>query len=316
MNNTGINDNLRSQLEMKVLSHKERFVNLFYGRYKEMLPHLIIYNNILDSSIDTIKLENSLRNNIPVIVGKASNGEIMILGYTNHNISSDYDVKVMKSPITKKDINFTVPKHLIPDVCKEITNHDNCQTGNFVVMKNKEISYISDDLILSHYVDELSEIVVSRYSLSMQSKINTFFIGSYKDESIEQLVVKLYNGSPFIPVNKFFNPKENIHTVDTSNIGYLFSELKREYQNKIAEMNNMLGINSLAVDKSSGVSDTEAKSNSSYTTSNANIYLSSRQNQLDKLNKRFGTDFSVSYNDVVQSELLDLSEKGVLPNEL
>ena len=65
----------------------------------------------------------------------------------------------------------------------------------------------------------------------------------------------------------------------------------------------MIGINSLAVEKSSGVSDTEAKSNRAYTSSNANIYLSARQQPLDKLNKRYGLNVTAVYNDEVASEL-------------
>src|SRR5699024_6386751 len=88
-----------------------------------------------------------------------------------------------------------------------------------------------------------------------------------------------------------------------------FQELKREYQNKISELNNMLGINSLAVEKSSGVSDSEAKSNRAFTTSNANIYLDSRNNGLFKLNKRYDLEIEAMYNDEVISEFQEIENK-------
>jgi len=88
-----------------------------------------------------------------------------------------------------------------------------------------------------------------------------------------------------------------------------FQELKREYQNKISELNNMLGMNSLAVEKSSGVSDEEAKSNRAYTTSNANIYLDARNNGLEKLNKRYGLNVEAMYNDEVVSEFQELAKE-------
>ena len=73
------------------------------------------------------------------------------------------------------------------------------------------------------------------------------------------------------------------------------TEMKREYQNKISELCNFLGINSLAVDKESGVSDTEANSNRSFTTANSSIYLRGRE-PFDMLNKRFSQDERYNFN--------------------
>ena len=71
----------------------------------------------------------------------------------------------------------------------------------------------------------------------------------------------------------------------------------------------MLGINSLAVEKSSGVSDEEAKSNRGYTTSNANIQLDGRNSGLKRLNKRYNLNLEAVYNDEVASELQELHEE-------
>src|SRR5699024_12202923 len=101
---------------------------------------------------------------------------------------------------------------------------------------------------------------------------------------------------------KLFDPEEQIYHMDNDNIAQNFQELKREYQNKISELNNMLGINSLAVEKSSGVSDSEAKRNRAYTTSNANTYLDARNNGLKTLNKRYNLEIEALYNDEVLSE--------------
>jgi len=71
----------------------------------------------------------------------------------------------------------------------------------------------------------------------------------------------------------------------------------------------MLGINSLAVEKSSGVSDEEVKSNRGYTTSNANIYLDGRNHGLKKLNKRYDLKIEALYNDEVTSEFSELHKE-------
>ena len=70
------------------------------------------------------------------------------------------------------------------------------------------------------------------------------------------------------------------------------------------ELNSFLGINSLGVDKTSGVSDLEAKSNSAFIVPLSNTYIMARQKPLDLLNKRFGIDIRVEYNDEVVSKLM------------
>src|SRR5699024_7699304 len=107
----------------------------------------------------------------------------------------------------------------------------------------------------------------------MQVKITTLFLGEPNDETLNPIIADVYNGNTYILWSKLFDPEEQSYHMDNDNIAQNFQELKREYQNKISELNNMLGINSLAVEKSSGVSDSEAKSNRAYTTSTANIYL-------------------------------------------
>ena len=176
-----------------------------------------------------------------------------------------------------------------------------------MVLRNKTINYINDLEILDHYVDELAEIVLSRFSLSMQVKVNTLFMGEPNDEGMNDFIEDIYNGNPYIKASKLFDPKEQIFFMQNNGIAANFQELKREYQNKISELNNMLGINSLAVEKSSGVSDTEANSNAAYTTSNANIYLDARNNALKKLNKRFNLKLEAVYNDEVSSEFSELN---------
>lgn len=308
----GLKSSLDKDLKNKMVDHRNRFINLFMGRYQELLPMLIEYDNIESIAVNQLKLENALRNNINVIIGEASNGIIMILGYVKSPNTDRYESPtdfLNSELIQKDDISFIVPKHLIPKTMKEISYYDDCKTGNFILLKNKSIAYVSDIEILQHYTVELAELVLSRFSIAIQSKVNTFLIGPQNDETLSEITSDLYNGSPYVKVSPMFDPKDNIVNFDNVGLANTFSELKREYQNKIAELNNMLGINSLAVEKESGVSDTEAKSNTGFTTSNANIYLASRQNELDKLNKRYGLNILARYNDEVKSQLLEAGKE-------
>jgi hypothetical protein len=143
----------------------------------------------------------------------------------------------------------------------------------------------------------------------MQVKITTLFLGEPNDETLNEIISDVYNGNPYIKGSKLFDPDEQIYHMNNEHVAQNFQELKREYQNKVSELNNMIGIQSLAVEKASGVSDEEAKSNRGFTTANANINLDGRNNGLKKLNKRYNLDLEALYNDEVSSEFEELHQE-------
>lgn len=305
-----IDQELNKSLKEKVVHHKQRFIQLFKARYLEMIPSLIKYKNDHTVSIDFLKVEVALRNGYDVVIGETTNRNIQVIGYATTKQTKENPADLFSSQSMRHgDITFVIPKHLRLKYYKEISNDDQCQSGNFVVLRNKTIQYISDYEILDHYIDELAEIVLSRYSISMQVKITTLFLGEPNDETLNQIISDVYNGNPYIKGSKLFDPDEQIYHMKNEGIAQNFQELKREYQNKIAELNTMLGINSLAVEKSSGVSDEEAKSNRGYTTSNANIYLDARNHGLKKLNKRYQFEIEALYNDEVTSEFAEFHKE-------
>lgn len=307
---TSIEKELNKTLKEKVVQHKQRFIQLFKARYLEMIPSLIKYKNDQSVSIDFLKVEVALRNGYDVVIGETTNRNIQVIGYATTKQTKENPADLFSSQSMRHgDITFVIPKHLRLKYYKEISNDDECQSGNFVVLRNKTIQYISDYEILDHYIDELAEIVLSRYSISMQVKITTLFLGEPNDETLNQIISDVYNGNPYIKGTKLFDPDEQIYHMKNEGIAQNFQELKREYQNKIAELNTMLGINSLAVEKSSGVSDEEAKSNRGYTTSNANIYLDARNHGLKKLNKRYQFEIEALYNDEVTSEFAEFHKE-------
>ena len=305
-----LDNTLPKTLKEKVVSHRERFAQIFMARYLEMLPSLIHYKNSETVSVDFLKVEIALRHGFDVVIGETKLGNIQVIGYattqeTKTNPKDLWSTKVL----SKSNINFIIDKKYQLDIYQEITDIDSSLTGNFVVLRNKNIQYIDDLIILKHYVDELAEIVLSRFSISMQVKVATLFKGEAGDESINELISDIYNGNPYIKGSKLFEPEDQIYHMQNQGMAQNFQELKREYQNKISELNNALGMNSLAVEKSSGVSDVEAQSNRSFTTSNANIYLDGRNNGLRHLNKRYGLQLEAIYNDEVVSEFQELANQ-------
>ena len=299
--NVGVKSELNEDISRRVIEHRNRFRRLIFNRFVEFLPLLINYTDRDKTAIDFIQLETALRSGYQVVVGKARNDQIMILGYIQgqyYKSSNDYFKNFnfnFERRLNEKDITFVIPEYLRPKQALEIQRYDNCTSGDFIVLRNKPVTLNNDYLIIEHYCDELAEIILSRFSLIMQSKFSKIFISDINDETVNQFITKLFNGSPYIKIYGYLDPEEDIIDLGSTHITTALTEMKREYQNKISELCNFLGINSLAVDKESGVSDTEANSNRSFTTANSSIYLRGRE-PFDMLNKRFSKDGRYNFN--------------------
>ena len=301
---------LSKLLKDRVIAHRARFIEIFKARYMEMLPSLIKYDNASKTNIDFMKVEIALRNGYDIVIGETATDEtLQVIGFATSKQTSENPANLFKDThLRHGDISFIIPEWRQLQYYEEISNNDDCQTGNFAVLRNKNINYVSDHAIIDHYIKELAEIVLSRFSISMQIKISTIFMGDPGDETLQEMISEIYNGNPFVKMSDLFDPEEQIYHMKNEGIASNFQELKREYQNKISELNNALGIQSLAVEKSSGVSDEEAKSNRGFTTSNSNIYLDGRNHGLKKLNKRYGLNMEAMYNDEVTSEFTLMAE--------
>lgn len=289
---------LSRDLSRKVIEHRDKFYDFFIGRYMEGLANLFYYSI---KPFDKATLEIALREGYGVAVGVNKFGQLGILGYINNNqfAYNRPDLLLKPKRYTGNMINYTMPSDLLPERAKtnqflEIWNWDNGQTGDFVVFWNKQINLTNDFQIIQHYGEELAEIVASRFSLIMQAKIQTVLTGDPGDETINQMISAIYNGNPFVKLAKTFDIEDHLITINNTDLANNLAQLKTEYQNKIAELNALFGINVLAVDKESGVTASEANGNLGYVTMNGNVWLESRQKALDLLNARFNKKYTVS----------------------
>lgn len=289
---------LSRDLSRKVIEHRDKFYDFFIGRYLEGLANLFYYSI---KPFDKATLEIALREGYGVAVGTNKFGQLGILGYINNNqfAYNRPDLLLKPKRYTGNMINYTMPSDLLPERAKtnqflEIWNWDNGQTGDFVVFWNKQINLTNDFQIIQHYAEELAEIVASRFSLIMQAKIQTVLTGDPGDETINQMISAIYNGNPFVKLAKTFDIEDHLITINNTDLANNLAQLKTEYQNKIAELNALFGINVLAVDKESGVTASEANGNLGYVTMNGNVWLESRQKALDLLNARFNKKYTVS----------------------
>lgn len=315
-----MNDLIQTSFTEKITEridyHRNRFNRIIKSRYMEFLPLTIGYENTDNVNIDQIKLEYILRCGYGACVGEDNKGKICLLGYIkNTTYNRLYFNYLDRNKIyTTKDIYFTIPKRKRNKQYLEL-RPETKSLGNFVVLWNKPLNYNNDYEIIEHYCSELTEIIVSRYSIIMQAKINTFLRDEFGSDDMENIASALYNGKPWIKTSTKFDVEE--HIVNISNVAFVscLAELKRTYQNILAELNSMLGLNSLGVDKESGVSQTEANSNRSFKKANENIYLRSRNSSLELLNKKYGLEIHAEYVDSMVKELSSLEKVEVIANE-
>lgn len=306
-----IEQSFKEKIKQRVVTHRNRFYKLIYNRYAEILPFTISYENIDERfKVDLIQLESMLRHNYNVAIGEDVTGDIVILGYVNLSNKNNFDYHYLPKTYTKKDINFIINEaYILPEYTQ--LNQFN-KNGNFIVIQNKVYNYINDYEIIEHYAEEIAEISLSRFSLILQAKVMTFFRGDLNGDDLEEVIDDLFNGAPAIKTSVQFDVNENIIRFDNGNITSTLTELKREFQNKLSELNSMLGLSSLGVDKESGVSDEEAQSNASFKKSNGNIFLFARNNALKFLNERYEMNIHAEFSENMVKELSSLEKLEML----
>ena len=295
----GVGVSLSDDLTLKVMAQRNYFQQYIYNHYLEVIINLRRYTN-LPYSIDQTKLEWYLRNNYDVIIGMNSLGLPNLMGITR----SQATTTAPNSPyiyygLNKSTIQWLVRPALRPnpdDPYDEITPDDNATTGQFVVLRNKPVTYTSDFQIIETYSHRLAEIQASRYSLILQAKFSKILQGEPTNNTTKAILTKIYNGAPFIETTDLFSPHDDILDMSNPHISDNMRALKQEYNDNLSELNNLLGINSSGIDKSSGVSEEEVNSNNDVVTSVGNMYINGIQQPLDLFNKRFGTNISVSLN--------------------
>lgn len=306
-----IGQSFKEKIKQRVVTHRNRFYKLIYNRYSEILPFTISYENIDERfKVDLIQLESMLRHNYNVVIGEDVTGDIVILGYVNLSNKNNFDYHYLPKTYTKKDINFIINKAYILPEYTQLNQYN--KNGNFIVIQNKVYNYINDYEIIEHYAEEIAEISLSRFSLILQAKVMTFFRGDLNGDDLEEVIDDLFNGAPAIKTSVQFDVNENIIRFDNGNITSTLTELKREFQNKLSELNSMLGLSSLGVDKESGVSDEEAQSNASFKKSNGNIYLFARNNALKFLNERYEMNIHTEFSENMVKELSSLEKLEML----
>ncbi|QHJ83182.1 MAG: hypothetical protein [Caudoviricetes sp.] len=304
----GVEISQKDKATQMVIRQRNAYRKIVFSRYHEIILNIRDYINV-PVSFNKLKCEYFLRNGLAVAVGKDAVGTFQLLGTVNDtntvtNSFTPYGI----NELTGKDINFILPKRLIPpDLSnyKEITELDNAKTGDFVILRNKPFTFTNDMAIINFYADRLAELMASRLSLILQAKVTSVIpVENGNSEDADQIVANLMNGAPYLIMNKDrMRLKDMVVTIGDSSIPERIKTLKTAFNDEQNELNNLLGINTVGVDKASGVSEKEADSNNDYVTSTTNMYIRGVQHGLDLYNARFNKNMYVYMNQPSLAEL-------------
>lgn len=83
---------LNQKIERRVIEHRNRFRRLIFNRYAEFLPLMINYTRKEETGIDFLQLEVMLHHGYQVVVGRARNQRIMVLGYVRDYKNQYYNI--------------------------------------------------------------------------------------------------------------------------------------------------------------------------------------------------------------------------------
>jgi hypothetical protein len=311
----GLGINSEEDLELKIISHRNNYYKNKIGLYVELLANIIKYRFTSPEllSVDWLLVENTLRRGyFPVICPNAL-GVFGMWGYVKNywSINNNETLLFSSKVVDYDSIIWTIHKNLIPKKTPdfhEITKLDDCETGQFIVMKNKPFQMVSDYAIMIQHIEAMTEIESSKFSLYMQSKALVVPKGDENDESLNVFISKYYNSGLFMKASKRFDPETDITKLDNTDLASRIVELQRAQDNEVVSLNSDIGMDSLGINKESGVSDIEATSGDPYSKSRANTYLNARNNALILLNKRFNFDVKAEFDNNISGEITNKDE--------
>lgn len=300
-------------------------------------------------------LETMIRQGFPIAVGQDGFGNIRILN--SSNFSFNFGLNGMMGLAYAGGENGTggIYDDLSKKLLKPITDLDP-DNGDYVVFTNKNIASflnftdadgfngtlnligMSDNELISATAMRLATNRATSFQNSLQMRSSTIFATRNKNVSGGNIVQKWLNGFPVIGVDDSFNVSDSITSLTGAPvIAEYMREARTEFDYLLGEYGMWLGLSSSGTLKESGVSDLEAASKMQQTESMAEIYLTARQDPLDKLCRRFGGDLKVMFNQqsaklisnnlvtqtaqlaeqrmIAETEMNQIQETGVIPGQ-
>lgn len=279
-------------LSTSVQIYKKATYQRLRNRFRELLLTTIDYEGVgVTSSFHSLKIEAALRNNYKVAVGMCLDNKTRMIGYITNDFtnSSVENILTYQKPLKGSSLIPILPP-LLFNYKKAIEITPDFPTiGNFVVLRNKPISFENEYATIDLTCQKLAEIEATRYSIVWQSKVMTGFIGEENDTDVKDAVNNFFNGNPFFKAGLKFD-KDSIFPVNNTKVAEILSKLAEEYKDTENSLLSQMAINSVGTSKASGVSDMEASTSSLVTTAYGNVLLTGRNMGLVLYNEKFNLD--------------------------
>lgn len=302
----------------RVNYYRNHMYETIVSRLVEILPYFIKYEN-LPTTLSALQIESQLRIGChDLIIGLDNLNQVVVLGRPTGIVHNFYNYPIVSG------IQFIIPpeQRLARDMYEQITPN-NPDKGNFILLRNRyNTAFKTDVEIIEDFAIHLAEIKKSRYSLTLQSSVLTYFKGVdvYNNNTINKLMDEMFEGTPFIKIESNLNINDDFGTMDNAKvIPAMLTAMKDEYDNIFNEMLNLIGVLNLGVDKQSGVNRVESVANQGFLNTINNIYITSRQEPFTLLSNRFkdiiGEDgIKVMIDDVSAQSVMDMipSDKDVM----
>lgn len=291
----------------------------YYTIYSDYLTNLVLnlitYENAPDT-LDERFLEFNLRYYGYARVGGIDSDNVFVLG---QNQNGEYGLNALGSLIDQS----TIPNPFsVDEGTKELPyltrmNYKTHKNG-YVTLTNKYNYYLAG--LMSTYTDvQLIDRVAKSLAKIKASEMRNVdlmkqqYIGLTKNKNLtaNQIYQQMYQGQSFINIDADLGDISNILDVTDFNIHDYLASLKDAWNNEIDELLTMLGINTVGIDKKERLVAMEAAANAQLTEASANVYLQSRNQQLEILNAVLGTHITAAFNQHAFQQLVKLQQAQV-----
>ena len=161
--------------------------------------------------------------------------------------------------------------------------------------------------LISQTATLLSDNIISINCQQINSRVIAFFTADSEPQAVagEAVLKRMYAGKPYQILRQDLLEKININPINTAAASSNITELVELHNYIIANFFQSIGVKSNNVMKRERLINSEIDSQNDYLKVSLLEILTSWQDGLDKVNKLYGTDFSVELNPALLDELIE-----------
>ena len=263
---------------------------LFYYQWIKLLCLSMFKYTNLPAGCDKKFIEKNFFENGNVIFAKNNK-----YGIINLSLKGNYERNVYDNPIryTGSAGSFEM----------------DCDFTNSVIVRNNILSMATLPIAV-FFADKISK-VDRVYDVNLLGiKTPLIFKCSEKEYlAIQNIINDIYSNVPLIKVKEKLDIQSKIEVLETK-VPYLLDKLRDEKLSVMSEFLTFIGIQNVNITKKERLVKDEATSNNQLTKMDLEIFLSERQEGLDKVNEMFGTNIKVEANQNIIEEMNSLLENG------